>query len=154
MPLLRGVAGSVLVASLVVIPVAAGASLPKAQKTTTTVKVKLLEFKVKPKPVSAASGTVRFQVKNIGSEEHELVVVKADAALPTASDGSVDEDAIPDADKFGEVEELKPKRSGTLTVKALPAGQYVLFCNIVDKEPNGTELSHYAEGMSTTFSVA
>jgi len=44
------------------------------------VNVKLLEFKVKPKPVSAESGTVRFQVKNIGGEEHELVVVKADAA--------------------------------------------------------------------------
>jgi uncharacterized cupredoxin-like copper-binding protein len=148
----RALAGSVLVASLVMIPLSAGASPSKAQKST-SVKVKLLEFKVKPKPVSVEGGTVRFQVKNIGSEEHELVVVEADAALPTASDGSVDEDAIPDADKFGEVEDLKPKRSGSLTVKGLPAGHYVLFCNIVDKEPNGTKLSHYAEGMSTTFSV-
>ena len=152
MQMLRGLAGSVLVASLAGFPVSAGASQVKAQKTT-TVKVKLLEFKVKPTPVSVGGGAVRFQVRNVGGEEHEFVVVKADAALPTASDGTVDEDAIPDANKFGEVEELKPKRSGTLTVKALPAGHYVLFCNIVDKEPNGTKLSHYAQGMSTTFSV-
>jgi len=152
MQVLRGVVGLVLVAALVGIPVSAGASLVEAKKTT-TVNVKLLEFKVKPKPASVKGGTVRFQVKNIGGEEHEFVVVKADAALPTASDGSVDEDAIPKADKFGEVEELKSKRSGTLTVKALPAGQYVLFCNIVDDESNGTKLSHYAEGMSTNFSV-
>src|SRR5215813_1329720 len=147
----RALAGSVLVASLVGIPVRAGASHLEAK--TATVKVKLLEFKVKPTPVSVASGTVRFRVKNIGGEEHEFVVVKSDAALPTASDGTVDEDAIPDADKFGEVADLKPKHSGTLTVKAMPAGRYVLFCNVVDKESNGTKLSHYAEGMSTTFSV-
>lgn len=152
MKVLRALVGSVLVAVLVGIPASAGASDAKAKKTT-TVKVKLLEFKVKPKPGSVASGTVRFQVKNIGSEEHEFVVVKADASLPTASDGSVDEDAIPDADKFGEVEDLKPKRSGTLKVQALPAGRYVLFCNIVDDESGGTTLSHYAEGMSTNFSV-
>jgi len=82
--LVRALTGSVLVASLVAIPVAAGASPRKAQ-TTTTVNVKLLEFKVKPKPVSAESGTVPFQVKNFGGEEPELVVVKADAA--TADSG-------------------------------------------------------------------
>jgi uncharacterized cupredoxin-like copper-binding protein len=152
MQLLRALAGFVLVASLVGMPGVAGASQPDAKKTR-TVNVKLLEFKVKPTPVSVEAGTVRFRVRNIGSEEHEFVVVKADTALPTASDGAVDEDAIPDSAKFGEVEELKPKRSGTLTVKSLPAGHYVLFCNIVDKESNGTKLSHYAQGMSTTFSA-
>ncbi|MFA5883145.1 MAG: cupredoxin domain-containing protein [Acidimicrobiia bacterium] len=149
---LRALVGGLAVAALAAIPVTAGALEPAA-KSGATVKVKLFEFQVKPKPKFATAGTVRFKVKNIGTEKHEFVVVKSDGTeLPLLPDGSVDEEAIPEADKFGEVEDLKPKKSGSLTVKSLPAGDYVLFCNIVE-DMSGTTMVHYAEGMHTDFTV-
>jgi uncharacterized cupredoxin-like copper-binding protein len=138
--------------------VASGAGATTASKgkgKTQAVPVKLLEFQVKAKRASvSAERPVKFKVKNIGTEEHEMVVARTDgSALPTKDDGSVDEDAIPESDLFGEVEGLQPKKSGTLKIKDLPPGEYVLFCNIVDDEPDGTTLSHYAQGMYTDFSV-
>jgi hypothetical protein len=121
--------------------------------TTPTVKAKLFEFKIKPKPKSTKAGKVKVVAKNIGTEEHELVVVKGDdaAALPTAADGSVDEDAIPETDKFGEIAEFKPKKTKTKTFD-LDAGSYVVFCNVVDDEDDIT-VSHFAEGMHTILTV-
>ena len=144
--------GGLAAAALVAIPVTAEALEPAA-KSGATVKVKLLEFQVKPKPKFATAGKVRFNVTNIGTEKHELVVVKSDGTeLPRLPDGSVDEEKIPESSKFGEVENLKPKKSGSLTVKSLPAGDYVLFCNIVE-DMDGTTMVHYAEGMHADFSV-
>jgi len=160
----RALVGSLAVAALVTIPVTAGALQPAAKSGSTgKVKVKIFEWQVKPTPKFATSGSVRFDVTNIGTEKHELVVVKTDGKpLPTMPDGSVDEEAIPESAKFGEVEDLKPKKSGSLRVKSLPAGDYVLFCNIVDdmmghmagNKTGGTMTSHYAEGMRASFTVA
>ena len=119
------------------------------------VPVKLLDFKVQPKRGSVTTGRpVKLKVKNVGSEAHEMVVVRTHGSpLPTKPDGSVDENAIPESDRFGEVVELQPKKSKVLTVKDVPAGQFVFYCNLVDKESDGTTLSHYAQGMHTDFSV-
>jgi uncharacterized cupredoxin-like copper-binding protein len=116
------------------------------------VTVQLYEFGVKPKPKFVAAGKVTFTAKNIGTMKHEMVLVKttAGAALPTKADGSVDEEAIPESDKMGEVNNLKPKKSGTLTVK-LDAGDYEMFCNLTTKDSQGTSYVHYAEGMHQTF---
>src|SRR5204863_1070035 len=97
------------------------------------VATQLFEFGIKRTPKFVAAGKVTFTARNIGTMKHELVVVKvpqADSVLPTKADGSVDEDAIPEADKMGEVENVKPKRSGKLT-KNLAPENYVLSCNIV-----------------------
>lgn len=120
---------------------------------TPTVAVKLAEFKVKPKPTSAKAGDVRFKVTNKGGIEHEMVMVRGDAAsLPLATDGSVDEDELPTSDAIGEVEEVDPKKTKSFTAKGLTPGTYTLFCNVVTTE-GGTTLSHFAEGMHTTFTV-
>lgn len=119
------------------------------------VKVKLFEFKVKPKPKSAAAGKVKFVVKNIGAEEHEMVVALSDGTateLPTDADGAVDESQIPEADLPGEIPEFAAGKTKTKTFDLEP-GTYVLFCNIVDDEADGTKLSHYAQGMHTLFTV-
>ena len=50
----------------------AGAQASTPAKTTKPVKVKLFEFKIKPKPKRVAAGKVTFVVKNIGSEQHEI----------------------------------------------------------------------------------
>ncbi len=119
------------------------------QSGATTVDVKLREYKVLPAKKSAKRGNVNFDVRNTGTVEHEFVVVKTDGtALPTAADGSVDEDKIAETAKFGEVEDLSAKDSGELRAKGLAPGTYTLFCNIVDASG-----SHYAHGMHTTFTV-
>lgn len=80
------------------------------------------------------AGSVRITAVNDGSETHELVVVRAaDAAsLPTKADGSVDEAAIPEADKPGEIPDVAAGDSAGTTLD-LPAGDYVAFCNLVDQ---------------------
>jgi len=129
------------------------ASAPAGADRTKAVNVKLLEFKVRPKPTRVKPGTVRFNVKNIGGVEHEMVVVRTDgAALPLAADGSVDEDQVPEDAKIGEVEDVAPKKAKTFTAENLAPGSYTLFCNVVETA-GGTTLAHYAQGMHTNFTV-
>jgi hypothetical protein len=84
------------------------------------------------------AGEVRITAVNDGSETHELVIVRtADAAsLPTKADGSVDEEAISEADKPGEIPDVAAGDSAAATLD-LPAGDYVAFCNLVDQMGNG-----------------
>jgi len=128
--------------------VPAGASAPK-------LKIRLIEYKVKPARDFVAAGKTTFVAKNAGSTEHELVVVRGDdaAALPTKADGSVDESKIPKADKFGEIGEFKAGKTESKAFKLSP-GSYILFCNIVDKEKDGTEVSHFKEGMYTILEAS
>jgi len=142
------------IAALVAISVfvwpAAGAGAKSSSGKPVTVQ--LYEFGVKPKPKFVAAGKVTFTAKNIGTMKHEMVVVKTTpgVALPTKADGSVDEEAIPESDKMGEVGGLKPKKSGKLTT-TLPAGDYEIFCNLTTKDSQGTTYVHYAQGMHQTF---
>lgn len=111
--------------------------------------VELTEFSVSVDPASVESGETTFSVENVGGVIHEFVVVKTgldDADLPTAEDGSVDEegDGIEAVD---EIEDIEAGSSQELTLDLDP-GNYVLFCNIVD----GSQV-HYQEGMHTAFTV-
>jgi uncharacterized cupredoxin-like copper-binding protein len=114
-----------------------------------TVDVAVADFSIKPAETSVAAGDVKFDVHNNGTFGHEMVVVKAaDASeLPTKPDGEVNEDAIPEPERMGEVEAINPGFSKTLKLK-LSAGKYVLFCNSVD----GTKV-HFKEGMHADFTV-
>jgi hypothetical protein len=118
--------------------------------STPTAKVTASEWLLQAAPTSAKNGQVKFTVDNVGGFEHELVIVQGSdpKALPTKADGSVDEDQIPEAQKVGEVENVagRTNKSGTF---AMQKGTYVLFCNLSEKD--GT--SHFAKGMSTTFTV-
>jgi uncharacterized cupredoxin-like copper-binding protein len=121
-----------------------------------SVKVNLTEFSIVPDKASVKAGRVVFRVKNIGVETHEMVVVAATSpeALPLKPDGSVDEAAIPQAHKYGETGELKVGKSKTLVIKKkMGPGSYVLFCNLVEKMPNGTTMVHFKSGMHTLFTV-
>jgi len=120
----------------------------------TDVAITLQEFSVIPSPLSAAPGTVNFNISNDGPDDpHEFVVIKTDLApdaLPTVEDGSVDEEGE-GIEVKDEVEDLEVGGTETLTVD-LEAGAYVLICNIVEEEDGETE-SHYAEGMHAGFTV-
>jgi uncharacterized cupredoxin-like copper-binding protein len=94
---------------------------------------------------SARSGEVTFRVKNISKDTvHEMIVMYLqDPSKPLPyidKETRVDEDKAGDK---GEVSELEPGQSGSLTVKLVP-GKYLLICNVP---------GHYAAGMWTEFTV-
>lgn len=97
----------------------------------------LNEWSVAAPTTPIHAGSVRITAVNDGSETHELVIVRAaDAAsLPTKADGSVDEEAIPEADKPGEIPDVAAGDSASTTLD-LPAGDYVAFCNLVEQMGN------------------
>jgi uncharacterized cupredoxin-like copper-binding protein len=116
--------------------------------------VTLREWEVAPEETSVDAGEVTFDIENVGDETHEFVVVRTDldpAELPTAEDGSVDEEGE-GIEPVDEVEDIPSGESGELTVD-LDEGSYVLFCNIVEEEEGGEVESHYQNGMRTAFTV-
>ncbi len=113
---------------------------------STTVDVIEDEWSIKPSVTSVNAGVTTFVVKNSGTIEHELVVLKTD--LPVTglrmreSDPTrVDEDT--DADNGGEVENSAPGSIVSVTLSLLP-GHYALVCNIA---------AHYKNGMVAAFAV-
>jgi len=132
-----------------------GMTAPAGAKEPPKIKVRLIEFEVQPALDYIAKGKSKFVLKNAGTETHEFVMVRGDdvAALPTAADGSVDESQIPKADEVGEVEDIKAGKSKSKAFKLSP-GSYILFCNLVDEEEDGTTVSHFAEGMHTTIDAS
>ncbi len=129
---------------------AAGASTAAAG---TIVEVLLDEFAVVPDKSTVSAGEITFRATNEGpDDEHELVIIRSDLApdkLPTGDDGSVPEDEV---DFVDEVEGLAVGASDEITVD-LAAGKYVLICNIVQTEPDGTIESHYQKGMRRALTV-
>lgn len=112
---------------------------------STTINVSLKEFSVTAQPASTGSGQISFTVKNDGQVLHELVVIRteADAAkLPQAA-GKVDE-SNPGLEVKGKAQNIAGGASGTVQATGLPAGKYVLICNIP---------GHYTGGMHTSFTV-
>ena len=96
-------------------------------------------------PPSAPAGEVTFIVKNSSKDTiHEMIVMyRQDPTklLPFIdNENRVDEDKAGDK---GEVSELNPGQSGSLTVTLAP-GKYVLVCNVP---------GHYGAGMWAEFEV-
>ncbi len=109
------------------------------------VRVGMDEWTVKPSVSTVSPGLVRFEVVNQGREEHELIVLKTDLP-PTslkmrANEDKVDEDAS--GQNIGEIEDVEASKTKTGTFD-LPAGRYVLLCNVA---------AHYRQGMATPFEV-
>jgi uncharacterized cupredoxin-like copper-binding protein len=105
------------------------------------VQVGLAEFTITPDQPTVKAGTFTFDVTNDGTTTHEMVLIKTDDApadLPQEN-GEVSEEG-----SVGEVADLKPDATGTLTVK-LSAGSYVMICNLP---------GHYTAGMRTAFTVS
>ena len=120
---------------------------------SSSVTVTLQEWAVLPDADTTGAGQVTFKPTNKGTETHAFVVVKTDLGnrdLPTNEDGSVDEEGA-GIEPVDEVEDISKGSLETLTVD-LDAGHYVMFCNIVEEE-DGETVSHYANGMSTDFTV-
>ena len=100
---------------------------------------------MKVSPGAAKAGKVTFKVKNDSKDTvHEMIVMfLADPKKPLPyidAENRVDEDKAGDK---GEVSELDPGKSGSLTVD-LKAGKYLLICNVP---------GHYGAGMWAEFAV-
>jgi uncharacterized cupredoxin-like copper-binding protein len=95
-----------------------------------TMGLKLSATKVK-------AGKVTFKVTNVSKETvHEMLVLpyKDGKQLPYSDkDAKLDEEA---AGHLGEVSELEPGKSGSLTLNLKP-GRYLLSCNIANHYMNG-----------------
>ena len=135
---------------------AAQTTAPAAVDTTVSgsatpagVDVKLVEWSITA-PSTVAAGDVTFNVANGGNFSHELLVIKGDSykSLPLAGNGSVNVAQLPAGALVGGTDRIDGGGSASLTVD-LPAGHYVLLCNIV-----GGGSSHAARGQVTEIDVA
>jgi uncharacterized cupredoxin-like copper-binding protein len=139
------IVGTVLTVMLVAATVSAS---PQRSATTRTaaaerVTARLSEYAVKVGRSSVPSGRITFKVHNKGDVLHELVVVQTNArhdALPRKGDTVKEGGPLKVVD---EVEDLKPGKSASLTVRLKP-GRYVLLCNLA---------GHYVAGMHAAFRV-
>ena len=127
----------------------------------------LQEWSITAPTTQLRAGKVLVTATNRGSETHELVIVRADAttSLPTKSDGSVDENKIPETAKPGEIPDIKAGTTITKTIDLAP-GNYVAICNLVDTMGQGGGMGngggmgggqmghiHYRLGMVAKFTV-
>lgn len=108
-------------------------------------KMPMAMMSIETDKVSVPAGKVTFDVTNISAETvHEMLIspiTGLDVTLPySAAEGRVDEEA---SGELGEVSELDPGKSGSLTLELKP-GLYVLYCNIA---------GHFAAGMWKTIEV-
>ena len=120
----------------------------------TTVNVALSEWEVVADPTEVGAGRVHFAIENQGAEVHEMVVVAATAVgdLPVDERGVLDEGQLDPGQLVGEVEGFPSQSTCDGTFDLEPA-DYLLLCNIVEEEDDGTVESHLAEGMITAFRV-
>jgi uncharacterized cupredoxin-like copper-binding protein len=106
-------------------------------------------------PASVKAGDVTFNVKNTGTIEHEVIVLKTDTAydkLPVVDSGdppvsvATGADKVDESSSVGETGDpnIQPGETRSFTVKDMTAGKYVLVCNIAQ---------HYAMGMRAPFTV-
>jgi uncharacterized cupredoxin-like copper-binding protein len=117
-----------------------------ASGSATPVTAKETEFKIDLGASRSSAGPVTFQINNAGTIVHEFVVMKTDLAadkLPIdASTGVVSEDTA-GLTAIDEVEDIAVGSSQSLTVD-LPAGHYVVICNVP---------GHYVGGMHADFTT-
>jgi uncharacterized cupredoxin-like copper-binding protein len=108
-------------------------------------------------PASAPAGKVTFTVKNNGTIDHEVVVLKlatgqAYNTLPVTYGGdppapvTTGADKVSEATNVGETGDpnLKPGQTRSFTIDNMTAGPYALVCNIA---------KHYGLGMRAPFAV-
>jgi uncharacterized cupredoxin-like copper-binding protein len=110
--------------------------------STPRLNAELFDWGIKLDRTSVPAGDVRVKARNTGSTEHELVFVRTDLPedkLPV-KDNKVDEEQV---ELAGEIEKFPAGKSKSATLN-LPAGRYVVICNVA---------THYGLGMHTVLQV-
>ncbi len=98
---------------------------------------------------SVGAGSHSIKVTNDGNFKHSFHIARGDSykALPLDATGAVDEGKLSAADKIAAVDGIGAGESKTLDVN-LPAGRYVLYCNI-----SVGSVSHASKGQVLEISV-
>ena len=107
-----------------------------------TVRVDLDEFKVTAKPSSIDAGPVRFEQRNTGAVDHELVVIRTGLSPEDLPLDGVEVDLKAKGLELAARDEKIAKGSTRTLRTTLTAGDYVLICNVP---------GHYQSGMRTRF---
>lgn len=125
-----------LSAALVVI-----AAPPAGTATSgSVVSMALAEWSLAPKQVTARAGRISFVVRNDGAMLHEFVVLRSDRhhhSLKVRGGKAVE------TGRLGRIPQIPSGATKRLTLK-LPAGKYVLLCNL---------LGHYQAGQFAALRV-
>lgn len=138
-------ARSAMAAALLIAGAAAGLAAgcgDDDDDATPRLNAELFDWGIKLDRTSVPAGDVRVKAKNTGSTEHELVFVRTDLPedkLPV-KDNKVDETQV---ELAGELEKFPAGKSESATLN-LPAGRYVVICNVA---------THYGLGMHTVLQV-
>jgi plastocyanin len=117
-----------------------GAKASSASAASGRATVTATEFAFSPTTIDAKAGKLTITLKNAGKFDHELVVLKTDAA-PDAL--KVSGGQVSQAGGLGEIEHTKSGAQNSKTFDLQP-GNYVYFCNIP---------GHYANGMRGRITV-
>jgi uncharacterized cupredoxin-like copper-binding protein len=129
-------------ATVAVVLTGCGGSGNSGPGAANVVKVSERDFRISA-PRRVEAGDVLLSVRNQGPDAHELIVIRADEALPLRADGTtVDEDAL-EPSTVGVLEPGNPNTDRLLSVHLSP-GHYVLICNMA---------GHYLGGMNTELIV-
>jgi uncharacterized cupredoxin-like copper-binding protein len=124
-----------------------GAPISTAQflKTSAVIAV-VKEWKIASNTPSHVAGPITFYLDNQGNIDHEFVIIRTDvlgkALVPKVDPTTMrlDESTLTSPGEYGD---LPAGVTGTFTIN-LPAGHYVLMCNIAD---------HYQLGMYADLEV-
>jgi len=130
-----------------VLAVLVGAPIASAQilKTTAVIAV-VKEWKISTNTPSHVAGPITFYLDNQGNIDHEFVIIQTDTlakdlvAKVDPATMRLDEELLTSPGEYGD---LAAGVTGVVTID-LPAGHYVLMCNIAD---------HYQLGMYADLEV-
>ena len=132
---------------------------PACNKHTTPsplpVAVTLRSFHITLSQSTVQAGTIIFTVTNRADEDHhEFLVIRTDRApdaLPTEANGSYEENG-PGTQLLDEIDDVPPGVTKQLSIN-LAKGNYVVICNMVHVEADGSVEVHYQLGMHEAFRV-
>lgn len=131
---MRALASIAVIAALLLVSCAQGPA-----KVTVTME----EWSIKLSQTDVPAGPVTFGVKNTGTQEHELVLLKTDIAPDKLPDRATDPTKADEPGNVGEIEDISSGSFKEATFDLTP-GKYVLICNVA---------SHYKSGMRVSFVV-
>jgi uncharacterized cupredoxin-like copper-binding protein len=135
-----------LITSVVAIGLTARTKSVTAASAVPNVAVVENDFRIQATPTTVKGGLVDFTVANAGPSAHEFLIFRADRApnaLPTGSDGRVDESSDQITKVFDSGDNIAPNGSKVFHAALTPA-TYVMVCNLP---------GHYMAGMHQAFTV-
>jgi uncharacterized cupredoxin-like copper-binding protein len=132
-----------VVVAVAVVAVSVGVSAGGAVTSKPLVAVQVDEFSVFPGTQGAPKGKVKFVVTNIGSIEHEFVVIKTAKPAGNLLGGDHGPNRADERGAVGEIGAVPSGQARTLTLN-LRVGHYALICNLP---------GHYKTGQFADFYV-